>query len=596
MRLASSLLALLIAVALALPGAAVGAPRVEPKVAVIVGPAGEATDSYREQAEEAARVADRFTSNVVRVYSPDATWAAVKQALDGAAIVIYLGHGNGWPSRYRDSLFPPTQNGFGLNPVAGGDDHAHQYFGEERVAAETKLAESAVVLLHHLCYASGNTEPGLPEGTVDQARQRIDNYAAGFIRAGAGAVVAEGHLGPAWYVERLLTGDASIRDIWRQSPNVRGHEVSWPSVRSPGHIAAMDPDHGTSGFYRSIVYRDGVGAGDLTPTPTVVAPPEPAELTLVGSGLKLEAPYVKGRPVAGQTTRLWIPYTTEDASDLQGLTIGTRWDPIDVATPPDGEADESDDAEASEEPRSEPDASAETDPSAEPSSQPDVAVTDEDQVDGADAETVVDPSTGQITYIEPERLGSVVEPIAAGIGPTRLTLDVEMPEQPGRYRLVMTLHDEEATAYDGPTQALVPGVMVQVNAPVAARYLVAPHVHAEPGRRLALPLAVVNVGAGAWGQAATGARRSAEDRASYPVLVAHWMALDVEAPDVAGPTDTRVALTAGQRPGARKRLVLDLTAPDPPGTYLLVLDVVIPEVGSLVALGLDPALVRVTVE
>jgi hypothetical protein len=74
------------------------------------------------------------------------------------------------------------------------------------------------------------------------------------------------------------------------------------------------------------------------------------------------------------------------------------------------------------------------------------------------------------------------------------------------------------------------------------------------------------------------------------------MALDVEAPDVAGPTDTRVALTAGQRPGARKRLVLDLTAPDPPGTYLLVLDVVIPEVGSLVALGLDPALVRVTVE
>jgi hypothetical protein len=74
------------------------------------------------------------------------------------------------------------------------------------------------------------------------------------------------------------------------------------------------------------------------------------------------------------------------------------------------------------------------------------------------------------------------------------------------------------------------------------------------------------------------------------------MALDVEATDAAVSPDARVALTAGQRPGERKRVVLGLVAPKAPGTYLLVLDVVIPEVGSLVALGLDPALVRVTVE
>ena len=90
-----------------------------------------------------------------------------------------MGHGNGWPSKYRDSLYPPTQDGFGLNPEAGGDDDTHQYFGEASVGGQVKLARNAIVLLNHLCYASGNSEPGLPEGSLDQAKQRVDNYAAG---------------------------------------------------------------------------------------------------------------------------------------------------------------------------------------------------------------------------------------------------------------------------------------------------------------------------------------------------------------------------------------------------------------------------------
>ena len=53
-------------------------------------------------------------------------------------------------------------------------------------------------MFRHLCYASGNSEPGLPEGSTSDAIQRVDNYAAGFLRAGAKAVVAEAGLGPAY--------------------------------------------------------------------------------------------------------------------------------------------------------------------------------------------------------------------------------------------------------------------------------------------------------------------------------------------------------------------------------------------------------------
>ena len=139
------------------------------------GPVGSLTDYYLGMARAAATEARRHSDNVVTVYSPDATWPRVKDALDGASIVVYLGHGNGWPSPYSDVPRPRTQNGLGLNPVAGQGDRAHQYFGEQYLERSVRLAPGAVVLLHHLCYASGAAEPGHgpaePEGRRAARRQ-----------------------------------------------------------------------------------------------------------------------------------------------------------------------------------------------------------------------------------------------------------------------------------------------------------------------------------------------------------------------------------------------------------------------------------------
>ena len=232
-----------------------------PKVVLVVGPVGSLTNEYRSLANAAAVEALADGAEVTKVYSPNATWPAVRKALNGASIVVYLGHGNGWPSPYRDSLYPPTQNGFGLNPVAGADDVNHQYFGEASVD-NIKLAPNAVVLLSHLCYASGNSEPGLPEGSESQAIQRVDNYAAGFIRAGAQAVVAEAHMGPAYYVRSLLRSQLSIEQIWRGSPSANGNTLNFASERSPGFAERLDPDHANSSFYRSLVSR-GVSSTQL---------------------------------------------------------------------------------------------------------------------------------------------------------------------------------------------------------------------------------------------------------------------------------------------------------------------------------------------
>jgi hypothetical protein len=237
----------------------------EPKVVIIVGATHGATERYRSHADRAYAEAIQYTSNVVKVYSPNATWSRVKAAVAGATVVIYFGHGNGWPSPYTYDPKYTTKNGFGLNKVEGAGDNNNVYYGEPYVST-LDLAPGAIVLLHHLCYAAGNSEPGQPEPSVSVARQRADNYAAGFLKAGAAAVIADGHAGPEGYVRALFTTQQPIEQMWANQSNANGNVVSFPSARTPGATAFQDPETPTSGFYRSVVVRSaGVPVGSGVP-------------------------------------------------------------------------------------------------------------------------------------------------------------------------------------------------------------------------------------------------------------------------------------------------------------------------------------------
>jgi hypothetical protein len=279
---AVALALILVATLLAIvPGVAVAG---EPKVVVIVGATEGTTDSYRRDADQISAAALQYTSNVVKVYSPNATWARVKSAVAGAAVVIYLGHGNGWPSPYTYDPKYTTKDGFGLNKVEGGGDSNRVYYGEPYI--ETLPLTGAVVILNHLCYASGNSESGAPEPSINVARQRVDNYASAFLRAGAAAVIADAHNGLDGYLRDLFTTSQPIDQLWANQADGQGNVVSFPSERTPGATAYQDPNTPTSGFYRSLVVRSagagvslGSEAGPGTPPPASV-PPQITQLSL----------------------------------------------------------------------------------------------------------------------------------------------------------------------------------------------------------------------------------------------------------------------------------------------------------------------------
>ena len=64
------------------------------------------------------------------------------------------------------------------------------------------------------------------------ARKRVDNYAAGFLKGGAQAVIADGHGGPEPYIRALFTTHATIEEVWQSAPNFHDHVTPFPSTRT----------------------------------------------------------------------------------------------------------------------------------------------------------------------------------------------------------------------------------------------------------------------------------------------------------------------------------------------------------------------------
>jgi hypothetical protein len=223
------------------------------KVVIVVGPVGGATAEYKSGAQGLAKLARSYGAAVAEIYSPYATWSKVSAAAKGANLLIYLGHGNGWPSPYAP-FSTKSKDGMGLNATSGDGNRNTRYYGEYYMA-RLGLAPNAVVVLNRLCYASGNSEWGSANPTRSTAIKRVDNYGAGFLRGGAKAVFASGITSVSYVVRGLFRGSASMtmaQLFWTDSNRTGTYKFSFTSTRTPGAAARMDP-YAPSRYYRSVI-------------------------------------------------------------------------------------------------------------------------------------------------------------------------------------------------------------------------------------------------------------------------------------------------------------------------------------------------------
>jgi hypothetical protein len=222
------------------------------RVVVVVGPAGSSTANYRDSARTYASLARSYGATVTEIYSPYATWAKVRPALQGANLLIYLGHGNGWPSPYGP-FQRYTKDGLGLNATSGNGNYNVKYYGEYYIDNYIQMAPNAVVILNRLCYASGNSEWGSANPTKSTAIKRVDNYGSGFLRAGAKVVFAEAINSVSYQIRQLFSSNLNMNNILMTHPSASGaRDFYFTSIRTSWARAHLDPPQAGK-YWRSVI-------------------------------------------------------------------------------------------------------------------------------------------------------------------------------------------------------------------------------------------------------------------------------------------------------------------------------------------------------
>jgi hypothetical protein len=230
------------------------------KVVVVVGPVGSSTGKYRDSGRSYAKIARSYGASVTEIYSPYATWSRVRAAAQGANLLIYLGHGNGYPSPYG-AFQRMTKDGLGLNAAYGKGNSNTKYYGEYYVDRYIQMDPNAVVILNRLCYASGNSEWGRSNPSKSTAIRRVDNYGAGFLRAGAKVVYAEAINSISHQIRGLFTSSSNVNTIFKSHPSAGlARDFYVDSTRTPGMRIHMDPPK-YGKYWRSVVGNLNLLAG-----------------------------------------------------------------------------------------------------------------------------------------------------------------------------------------------------------------------------------------------------------------------------------------------------------------------------------------------
>jgi Big-like domain-containing protein len=315
-------LALMLAIAFAMAVTAILAPipvragAAGQKVVVIVGPVGGGSiqTNYLNRGESIADAAEARGATVVRVFSPNATYAAARAAVNGANIIVYIGHGSGYPNPYSSTLQPAWNNGWGLNAIAGVDaydptGHGHTiggsnpsmlYCGEAVLEGKPKPtyvsssqwcagggitpAPGFVMVFSNACYApgAGETEQTTPSSQTT-ARTRVQYFSRPYLALGGTYFASD--LGSQSVVTAVLDNPTmAFGDIFRLGNGYSNTAVrGFSHALSPGKQAWIQKTSGPGGLM-SYWYAFG---GDPARTPAggtaayVPLPPAPDE----------EAPY-----------------------------------------------------------------------------------------------------------------------------------------------------------------------------------------------------------------------------------------------------------------------------------------------------------------
>ena len=359
-RLRVSLVTALFATVAILGAPAEPAAAAGEKVAIIVGPVGSLSDQYRTMANKVATAATAAGAIVVKAYSPNATWAKVRDAVAGANVIVYFGHGNGYPNPYGSTELTDRSNGWGLNRTTTNGDSDNwsttmAYCGEKALLGTLTAGDGAAQRQYcggvasggiapaanfTMVYAQAHYAPGFgerytpetPLTTLNEAQQRVRHYSDPILKLG-GTFIATAYGDADQIVTRVLTQpNTAFADIFAQGrgwtpsravsmahPDVSGSQV-WVQRTTISGFHFGDPD-----YWYAFGGRTSKTPAGGTATVAVATPPtEPSWSTVDVSRLAGPDRYATAASVSAASFAAGVPvaYVATGANFPDALAAG----------------------------------------------------------------------------------------------------------------------------------------------------------------------------------------------------------------------------------------------------------------------------------
>ncbi|WP_245667268.1 ankyrin repeat domain-containing protein [Leptospira tipperaryensis] len=138
------------------------------------GDNGPGTLGYIKNMQEVTKVLKSRGVQVAEFYSPRTPWEQIKEAIKGANIVLYAGHGIG--SNLTNSPFHQK--------YVGGFALKGKFVSNDEVENSLKPAQGAVVLFLGACFTAGNMAYDMGVIDAEETKYRVSMYSAPFLKAG----------------------------------------------------------------------------------------------------------------------------------------------------------------------------------------------------------------------------------------------------------------------------------------------------------------------------------------------------------------------------------------------------------------------------
>jgi len=209
-------------------------PQTPPKAVLVVGPIDPPdhtnTKYYIEWADRLAAIMENNGMHVIRIYWPDSNWTNVRQAISGASIIVYKGHGFGLGELPTD----PTEMYGGLNGfcLVHPEEPAGAILGTQDMLVTTnRLAENAIGFFF-CCSCAGTSSADASPVSEGLARRRIEAYSSTIIRMGGGGYFSgineEGLL-----EDMFAHPDKTLGELYRDAAGSPDHmypHILWPNM------------------------------------------------------------------------------------------------------------------------------------------------------------------------------------------------------------------------------------------------------------------------------------------------------------------------------------------------------------------------------